>query len=69
MAREIVAMVYSGVRYPISNDVAEFVISKIESFESALGSDFVEVPTTDGRQVLLHVGQNFPIAFEAEADR
>lgn len=68
MAREIVAMVYSGVRYPISNEVAEFVISKIESFDVIAWSDFIEVPTTDGRQVILRVSQSFPIAFESAAN-
>lgn len=68
-AKNIAAMVYGGVRYPISSDVAEFVISKIESFDVIAWSDFIEIPTTDGRQVLLRVSQSFPIAFETEADR
>jgi hypothetical protein len=66
--RDIAAVIYGGVRYPISHDVAEYIISKIESFEMNSWSDFIEFPTTDGRQVLLRVSQSFPIAFESEAD-
>lgn len=68
MDHPIVAMVYGGVRYPIAHEVAEFVISKIEGFEMIPWSDFIEVPTTDGRHVLLRVSKTFPIAFESEAE-
>ena len=69
MAQEFVTMAYAGVRYPVSSDTAKFVIDKIESFRVVTWSDFIEVPTTDGRQVALRVGQSFPIAFETETDR
>lgn len=68
MDRQIVAMVYGGVRYPITHEAAEFVISKIESFDVIAWSDFVEIPTTDGRHVVLRVSQSFPIAFESAGD-
>lgn len=68
MAENFAAVVYGGVRYPISHDVAEFIISKIASFEMIAWSDFVEFPTKDGRQVMLRVSPSFPIAFESEAE-
>lgn len=68
MDRNFTVMVYGGVRYPITHEVAEFVLSKIESFDVVGWSDFIEIPTKDGRHVLLRVSKSFPIAFESEAE-
>lgn len=68
MAENIATVVYGGVRYPISHEVAESIIDKIESFQVVAWSDFVKFATTDGRYVMLRVGQGLPIAFESAAD-
>jgi hypothetical protein len=62
------AVVYEGVRYPVTDEVARAVIARLGRFEIIAHSDLFEIPTTDGRTVVLNLSPSFLIAFEAEGD-
>ncbi len=66
MINELAAVVYNGVRYPVTHEVAVGIIDRIEGFAFNTLTDFVQIPTTDGREVVLRVGQALPIAFESK---
>lgn len=67
MASEITAVVYGGVAYPITDETGRRIIRHIEEDFEVLGwRDFIELPTTDGRSLILNVGPSLPIAFEAK---
>ena len=57
---------YGGIRYPVTTETLRKVIDKIVSFEFVNHSDLFEISTTDGRYVVLNLGQSFPIALEGD---
>ncbi|HMS74151.1 hypothetical protein [Gordonia sp. (in: high G+C Gram-positive bacteria)] len=64
--RQISAVVYTGVRYPITHDVAESILAVMDGLHLPTSTKLFEVPTTDGRQVILNLSHSFPIAFEID---
>jgi hypothetical protein len=66
MASEITAVVYDGVSYPITDETGRSLIEFVSGFELVAGTGFIEVPTTDGRRVILNLGPSLAVAFEAK---
>lgn len=57
---------YGGFRYPVTVETLRKVIEKIESFQFLTHSDLFEIPTEDGRNVVLNLSPSFPIALEGD---
>lgn len=69
MAMPFTVVVYGGIGYSVTGDVAAGLIHQIENLQSPAAADLHRFPTTDGREIAVRLSLTMPIAFETEAQR
>lgn len=55
-----------SVRQQITDETGRSLIEFISGFELIAGTGFIEIPTTDGRHLILNLGPSLAVAFEAK---